>query len=150
MCFISFLIYWAFGNGLWINTTDTEDNDFCYEGGYQKMFCFNSETFENESYTDHAIYASIHQPKGKSCYIEILHKTSVIATLLVYSDNNSTTTKGQDGWNVMLYKDYVNSTAPFHSDRFYRIFNRATKWNGNSSFSGNSYMRFDLLFGLKN
>ena len=114
------------------------------------MFCFNSETFENESYTDHAIYASIHQPKGKSCYIEILHKTSVIATLLVYSDNNSTTTKGQDGWNVMLYKDYVNSTAPFHSDRFYRIFNRATKWNGNSSFSGNSYMRFDLLFGLKN
>jgi len=147
ICFISFSIYLAFGNGLRINTTDTEDNDFCYEGGYQKMFCFNSETFENESYTDHAIYASIHKPKGKSCYIEIFHRTSVVATLLVYSNNHSNTANDQDGWNVMPYKDYVNSTAPYHSDRFYRIFNRATERNDNSSFSGNSYLSFDLFFG---
>ena len=111
------------------------------------MFCFNSETFENESYIDHAIYVSIQKPYGKSCYIEILHSaTSAITMLVVYSDNNRTTAKDQDGWNVIPYKDYVNSIAPYHSDRFYRIFNRAIKPNDNSSFSGNSYINFDLFF----
>ena len=130
-----------------MNSTDTEHNQFCYEGGYQKMFCFNSETFENDSFIEQALYVSIYKPYGKSCYIEIVHNSSSIATLLVYSDTNRTTAKDKDGWNVMPYKEYVNSTAPYHSERFYRIFNKVTKENGNLSFSGNSYISFDLFFG---
>ena len=130
-----------------MNSTDTDDNQFCYEGGYQKMFCFNSETFENDSFIEHALYVSIYKPYGKYCYIEIVHGSSAIATLLVYSDTSRTTAKDEDGWNVMPYKEYVNSTAPYHSERFYRIFNKVTKGNGDLPFSGNSCICINLLFG---